>query len=345
MTLTELAKEAGVSIATISRVLNNGPVSKATREHVESTILRLNYVPESLVTNIVNNNTKSIAVITHGLSNYFSMEFSEAVSDRYFKEDTITYLCCSKDPKSEYQIIMDLMSRGIDGIILHDPAINNFKEGLYKEISKRIPFVVVHSLPSDLEFNSITVDQENGMKQVMAHLLSKGHKDIAFIRGSEDYFSMKLKEEIWYKSLTAAGITPEPLNVIRIADSDTDRAIQNTEDALKEYFNSGKRPTAIFTCNDLMGIGALNASQDFGLDVPNDISIFSHDNTTLAASSRLTTVDMKINSVAFAAVDLMNYALEGKDKTPRHITIAPDIVFRKSVSDKIINHSLPVDGS
>lgn len=338
MTISEIAKEAGVSIATISRVLNNGSVSKATREHVESTILRLNYIPESIVSNIVNTPIKAIAVVTHGLSNYFSMEFAEAVSTRYSEEDVIFYLCCNHDPKSEYRNLMDLMARGIDGIILHDPAGVNYESGLYQEIMKRVPIVVVHSFPSEYDFNSITVDQTNGMKKAMKNLLDLGHKDILFIRGIEDVFSMVLKEKIWRESLLDAGINPDPLNVVKIQESDSDRAIHHTEEALAKFFETGRHPTAIFTCNDLMGLGTLNAVRDQGYSVPEDISIISHDNTTLAGSSRLTAVDMKIHSVANAAVDLMDFILEGKDSTLRHVTIIPDLVNRNSVAKPFIEN-------
>jgi LacI family transcriptional regulator len=336
MTISEIPKEAGDTLANSSRVLNNGPVSKATREHVESTILRLNYIPESFVSNIVNTPTKAIAVVTHGLSNYFSMEFAEAVSERYYDEGVIFYLCCNRDPQSEYRNLMDLMARGIDGIILHDPANENYKSGIYHEITKRVPIVVVHSFPSEQDFNSITVDQKKGMKKVMQYLLAQGHKDIVFIRGTEEHYSMVLKEKIWRESLIEGGIVPDPQNIVKIQESDTDRAIQNTEDVLSIFFKKGRHPTAIFTCNDLIGIGALNAARDQGFSIPGDISIISHDNTTLAASSRLTTVDMKISSVANAAVDLMKYALDGKDVTPRHITITPDLVLRNSVAKPFI---------
>lgn len=331
MTITEIAKEAGVSIATISRVLNNGPVSKATRELVERTIHRLNYIPESIIHNLVNTPTKAIAVVTHGISNYFSMEFAEAVAARYEEEGVIFYLCSSQNPKSEYRNIMDLLSRGIDGIILHDPSIENYKEGLYAEITKHVPIVVVYSFPSELEFNSIAIDQKIGMKKVMRYLLGLGHRDIAFIIGTDGY-SFALKEKIWHDELLNAGIKPDLDNVLRIPESDTNRAIKNTEEALALFFRAGRHPTAIFTGNDLMGLGALNAVRDHGYAVPGDISIISHDNTTLAASSRLSAVDMKISSVAYAALDLMNYAFEGKDSTPRHITITPELVIRESVA-------------
>ncbi len=331
MTITEIALAAGVSIATVSRVLNNKDVSQKTREKVESTILKLNYIPESMAHAIVKSSTKAIAVVTHSMSNNYSMEFAEAASDYYLENDIMFYLGCASEPNNEYRYLMDLMSRGFNGVILHDPPSGNYQTGLYDEISKRIPVVIVHSFPSEFKINSITVDQRSGMRQAMRYLLSMGHRDIALVTGTEGY-SFELKENVWKEELSIAGIEPDPLNVLRIPRSDVDDAIEQTEKIVSIFLASGRKPTAIFASNDLMGVGARLAIQDAGLVIPRDISLMSHDNTILASSSRLSSVDMKIRSVALAAVDLMKYATSGEDATPRHISITPELVLRGSVA-------------
>lgn len=329
MTITEIAQAAGVSIATVSRVLNNGEVSKKTREKVESTILKLNYIPESMAHAIVKASTKAIAVVTHSMSNSYSMEFAEAVSDCYAGSDVMFYLGCATEPQCEYRYLMDLMSRGVNGVILHDPPSGNYQTGLYDEISRRLPIVIVHSFPAEFKFNSITVDQRSGMHQAMRHLLSLGHRDIALVTGTEGY-SFELKENVWKEELSAAGIEPDPSNVLRVPRSDVDDAIGLTEKIVSDFLASGRRPSAIFASNDLMGVGTQLAIRDAGLSIPGDISLMSHDNTMLALSARLSSVDMKIRSVALAAVDLMKYALAGEDKTPRHISITPELILRDS---------------
>ena len=144
MTISEIAQAAGVSIATVSRVLNNGDVSQKTREKVESTILKLNYIPDSMAHAIVKSSAKAIALVTHSLNNSYSMEFAEAVSDYYAESDVMFYLGCVTEPQREYRYLMDLMSRGVDGIILRDPPSGNYQTGLYDEIAQRLPIVIVH---------------------------------------------------------------------------------------------------------------------------------------------------------------------------------------------------------
>ncbi len=333
MTISEIAQAAGVSIATVSRVLNNGEVSKKTREKVESTILRLNYVPESMAHEIIKSSTPAIAVVTHSLNNSYSMEFAETISDYYAANNVMFYLGCATDPQREYRYLMDLIARGIDGIILRDPPMENHQKDLYDEIAQRLPIVIVHSFPAEFKFNSITVDQRSGMRQAMRHLISLGHRDIALVTGTEG-FPFELKESVWREELQSVGIEPDQSNVIRVPRSEVDNAIAETRQIVSGFLGSGKRPTAFFANNDLMGVGTQQALLEAGFSIPKDVSLMSHDNTMLAQNSRISSVDMKIRSVALAAIDLMKYALTGEDKTPRHISITPELVLRESTAPR-----------
>ncbi|HCM26432.1 MAG: hypothetical protein A2Z99_21020 [Treponema sp. GWB1_62_6] len=329
MTIHEIARESGVSIATVSRVLNKGPVSKEKRNLVEAAIRRLNYIPDDLTRRNLGAPSKAVAVLTHSMTNFFSMEFAETVIARYGDAGTIVYLCRNDTGEAEYRCLADLMARGIDGIILHDPPLDNFESGLFAKMAQRVPLVVVHSFPEAYELNAVVVDQNIGMKKVMAHLLELGHRDILFLRNPYG-FSFDLKEKVWREELTAAGSPPPDENVLSLPDTDREIGIERTEDALTALLETGRRPTAIFAANDIIGVGALNAVRRAGLRVPEDISIMSHDNTILASSYRLSSVDLKIRSLAHAAVDLMTYATEGFDKEPRRIMITPELVLRDS---------------
>ena len=167
------------------------------------------------------------------------------------------------------------------------------------------------------------------MRQAMRHFLSLGHRDIALVTGTEGY-PFELKENVWKEELSAAGITPDPQNVLRVPRGDIDDAIGQAEKSVSAFLASGRKPTAIFASNDLMGVGTQLALHDAGLSIPGDVSLMSHDNTMLALNSRLSSVDMKIRSVALATIDLMKYALAAEDKTPRHISITPELVLRGS---------------
>lgn len=332
MTITEIAKAAGVSIATVSRYLNKGPVKEETRKKLESTILKLNYVPESMARRIVNSPTQSIAVLTHSLSNYYTMEFAETINEEYTKRNIAYYIGCSTNGSTEYRYLMDLISRGTSGIIIHDPAMDQAQVDIYNQISqKHVPIVLVHSFPADFAYNTITVDQNFGMKKAMQYMLGLGHTKITFIRGTVG-FSFNLKERIWREELKAGGIEPDAKDCIKINDSDEERGVAQTCRTVLDYFAAGNRPTIIFTCNDIMALGTIQALHELGLSVPGDISLMSHDNTIIASAMSLTCVDMKIRSVAKGAMDLLDYAMNGNDTTPRHISITPELVYRTSVA-------------
>jgi DNA-binding LacI/PurR family transcriptional regulator len=331
MTISEIAKEAGVSVATVSRFMNNGPVKEETRRKLEQIVLKLNYVPESFTRRIINQDGKipSIAVITHSMSNLYSSEFTEVVSDSFSRQGGVCYTLCCTNPEEEYRTVMDVVTRGITGAILHDPAESNGLLDLYNRISQRLPLVIVHSFPADLEFNSITVNQEKGMRDAMAYLLGLGHRRIAYVSGAAG-FSFTLKRGIWKEEIEKAGGQYFKQDDIVVERPDFGAGVETTHEAVLKYLKDGNRPTAIFTANDIMALGVIAALNDMGLRVPEDVSLMSHDNTLLAKSYNLTCVDMKIKSVAIAAMDLMEYALHGSDSTPRHVSITPSIVVRKS---------------
>lgn len=329
MTISELAKEAGVSIATVSRFLNNGPVKEETRKKLEALVLKQNFVPSKISKEIINGQGKSIAVLTHSFSNLYTAEFSEAVVNLCGDRKMTCYTGCCSGVESEYNYLLDFVSRKINGVILHEPKDGEAQLKLYERIAGRMPLVWIHSIPIDIEVNSISVNQEKGMKLAMEYLMGLGHKKIAYVTGEKGY-SYTLKQTLWQEELTKAGFAPAPGDLITVERTDFIDGIKTTKEAVSKYLAAGNRPTAIFCANDIMAMGTINALTAAGLRVPDDVSIMSHDNTVLADSMNLTCVDMKIKSVAIAAMDLLDYAMNGSDKTPRHITIIPELIIRDS---------------
>ena len=329
MTITELAKEAGVSIATVSRFLNQGPVKEETRKKLEAIVLKHNFVPSKISKEIINGQTKTIAVLTHSVSNMYTAEFAEAVVNLSSERKMTCYTGCCSGLESEYNYLLDFVGRKINGVILHEPKDGEAQLKLYERIAGRLPLVWIHSIPVDIEVNSISVNQEKGMKLAMEYLIGLGHRKIAYVTGQKGY-SYTLKQQLWREELTKIGCPPQECDLITAERTDFIDGIKTTQEAVVKYLAAGNRPTAIFTANDIMAMGTINALTQFGLRVPDDVSIMSHDNTIIADSMNLTCVDMKIKSVAIAAMDLLDYAMNGSDKTPRHITITPELVLRQS---------------
>lgn len=332
MNILDIAREAGVSTATVSRVINNGPVSADTRAKVEAAIEKLDYLPNQLARGLITKSTRTIGIITHSLSNSFNTEFFEATSELYRAMNFLQVVCCTQsDPAEERLYLSDLMSRHVDGIILHDTNDRNYRSGFIPEVANRTPIVLVHSYENIYDLNSVIVDQRVGMNKALHHLMELGHRDIWFIRGDDGY-SFGLKEEIWRKGLTEVGAPPPSENCITINDANKEQGIYRADEVISDLFASGRRPTAIFACNDIMATGVRNAILRRGLRIPEDISLVGHDNTILAASGGFSSVDLKIRSVAHAAVDLMSYVIENRQGEPRRVLITPELCLRNSTA-------------
>jgi LacI family transcriptional regulator len=335
MTIVEIAKEAGVSIATVSRVLNNGSVSASKRAKVEAVIEKHKFSPNLLARGLINKQSETIGLITHSISNHFHMDFIQVVERRCDEMGQLLFVCiCEGDRlvENERRFLNDLVARQVNGIILHDPFPDNYESGFLSRIATLMPLVVVHSFGSCTDINSVEIDQVLGMKRVMRLLIDLGHSDILFLRGavgaSRDSYDSK--EAVWREALTAIGAPPAPESRIVIPSGNTEEGIMEAEELLDERFRSGRVPTAVFACNDIMATGALNAARKNGISIPERLSLVGHDNTILAASGRFASVDLKTMSVGHASIDLLSYAMDGVDKEPRRLIITPELVLRSS---------------
>jgi len=331
MNILDIAAEAGVSTATVSRVLNDGRVAPATRAKVEAAIRKMHYFPNNLARTLITGKSMNIGVLTHSLTNSFSMEFVEAVSHRLAELDYRLFVTSSEASgreEGEAKYLSSFLSQKVDGIILHDPSLVNYDSGFYGEIARQVPLVMVHSFPQVTDINSVVVDQALGMHKVMQHLLAGGHRKIWHVHNTG--FSQTLKEQVWAEELTKAGSPPSPEDVIVVPGGDSEQGVMETEEAVTQRLARCERPTAIFTANDIMGIGAQRALLKAGLRIPEDVSLFSHDNTILSHIGGFSSVDMKRASVGHATVDLLLSNIEGKDREARRVYLTPDLVHRGS---------------
>lgn len=332
MTITDIAREAGVSTATVSRVINHQSVSEEKRTRVEAAVKKLNYTPNQMARGLMNKSSRAIGVLTTSMSNQYYMEITEVIERHFRAMGYMLFLCCTEgDNNEERKYLNDLIARQVDGVIVIDPANENVESGFLKATSRRIPLVLIHSIPTLTDIDSVVIDQPLGMLRVMDHLLDLGHRDIAFLRGRLG-FSYDIKEQAWREALEKAKVPYLLENLIVVEDGNTEGAIALVREELLRRFQQAPVPTALFACNDLMAMGALEAATKAGLRVPQDLSIVGHDNTILAVHGSLTSVDLKMRSLGLAAADLLNHCLEGKDQEPRRVMFVPEIVHRETTS-------------
>ncbi len=334
MTIQDVADEAGVSTATVSRVLNNHTVRAESRRKVEQAIKKLHFVPNALAQGLMQKKTRTIGTLITSMTNSYYMEITEAIEKRLWDKESMLFLCSTDgDRKQEEEYLESLVSRQVEGVIMIDPTIENYQNGIYAGVAQKLPLVLVHSFPEISGINSVIIDQQRGMSKVMDYLWNLGHRRISFLRGHHGY-SFDIKEKSWRQFLESRDASPSEDDRIVICGGNTDNAIQEAMNrcipVLKR--DRSERPTAIFACNDLMAIGAMTAARSLNLRIPEDLSIIGHDNTNLTQSTypALSSVDMKLASLGNAAVDLFDHAANPEDCEPRRIMIEPDLVVRGS---------------
>ena len=179
--LEDVAKKAGVSIATVSRVLNNHPVSEKARRIVEETIAELDYRPNLTARGLIKGQSFRIGVIVSNMENPYYSSIMSSMEFRLREED---YLCnfASSNIRGdeEINILRRFLDSGVDGMIIVDVGTKGENSGLYADLNKQIPVVLINGNPDRMDTNLIMVDQEKGMDQVMNYLFSLNHKKYWF---------------------------------------------------------------------------------------------------------------------------------------------------------------------
>jgi LacI family transcriptional regulator len=307
-------------------------VREGNRLKVESVIKRRNFVPNYHARGLSNKQSFAVGLLVTSMSNFYYMEITESIERRLRERGYMLYLCSSDSGVDrERQYLNNFISRNVDGMIVIDPSAENHAAGLFSELGAKLPLVLVHSNPEIHELNSIMIDQRLGMVKVLDHLFGLGHRDIAFLRGRVG-FSYDIKEDTWRGYLAERGFAPSPRALILVDHGNDAEAMSIADAGVGAVLGGSRPPTAIFACNDLMALGAVNAAARVGLRVPEELSIVSHDNTLLALSvrPRLSSVDLKMHDVGVAAVDLLLHAISDEDSEPRRIFFTPEFVIRES---------------
>lgn len=338
MRIEDIAREAGVSTATVSRVLNSPErVKPETRERVLAVVRRHEYVPDSLARGLMTKRSKTIGVLIISISNAYYMEITETIQRRLRDAGFMMLLGATDDSAElEKRYILDFASRRVDGIIVIDASHENFASGFFAREAAKRPLVLVHSDETikGSGLREVFLDQRLGMRRAMDHLWSLGHREVAFLRGKKG-FSYDLKEAAWAEWLREHDVDPQPGLVLPVDDGNSEDAVPLAEEVVGRAIREGIVRGAIFCCNDLQARGAVSAATKAGLRIPEDISIVSHDDTILAVSGRvqLTAVDLRMRGVGNAAAELLLSALAGDGGDAVSLAIEPQLVIRGSTAE------------
>ncbi|MBS0341406.1 MAG: LacI family DNA-binding transcriptional regulator [Proteobacteria bacterium] len=329
-TIKDVALRAGVSVTTVSHVVNETRhVSPEGRERVNAAIRELRYVPSQVARSLKSNSTRTLGMLIPNSSNPYFAEIVRVVEDRCFAAGYTLVLCNTDDLLQRQGVYLQVLAqRRIDGLIVVSTGSD---EALAKQLhGLKMPVVLLDREIDDPECDLVETAHMQGALLAVRHLQSLGHRHVACIGGPVGVVSSEQRVQGWRLALAESGAAPA---------SDDDALLwrggftsQGGYEAMHAILRTDSRPTAVFVCNDLMAIGALRAVHEGGLRVPDDISIIGFDDIDLAAytSPPLTTVAQPKEHIGALAVDMLLERVGGRRREARKVMLQPELRVRAS---------------
>ncbi len=300
VTRTVVAQRAGVSTAVVSYVLNNGPrpVAEGTKRRVLAAIDELGYRPNSVARALKTQRTHTLGLLVPDNSNPYFAELGKAIEhEAYGRGYAILLGNSDNNVERESFQLAALTDRRVDGLLLIGIQGNPSSEVDFGDT----PVIYLDRFDASGSQSSVVVDNEDGARQGVRHLLGHGHRRILCLAGPAHLQAAEARLAGWRIELEHAGIDTRDL-VVR-----TDFTRLAGYEATREILAGANRPTAIFASSDLQGVGALRACHDAGLRVPEDVAVLSFDGTQESeyTSPPLSVVQQDIPALAKAAVELI----------------------------------------
>ncbi len=325
-TIVDVAARAGVSTATVSRVLSGAqPARQATQDRVLAAVRELDYRPSGVARALKRSETRTIGLLITDIGNPFFPQIVRAVEDEAHARGYGVILCnAADDPERELAYIELLLERRVDGLIVASARTTRRHADRLARVP--MPVVLVNSDAPGSGLAGITTAHRHGARLATEHLIGLGHRRIAHISAPRAQ-AARLRRSGVTDALRAAGLSAASLPVAQ-----GDEHVEGGARAAQLLLAEGRQPTAIVCYNDLTAVGALRAVRRAGLRVPEDISLTGFDDIEMAAwtDPPLTTVRQPTDALARWAVGRLADALPGGRPGPERVTLEPTLVVRGS---------------
>ncbi|HHU50337.1 MAG TPA: LacI family transcriptional regulator [Firmicutes bacterium] len=329
-TIKDVAKQAGVSVATVSAVINRDSgvkVSKKLTEQVEKAIKEMNYRPNRIARALSRKQTQTIAYVVPTISNTFFSQMAHLIEDKAFDKRYGVYLCNTHSMVDRIELYKDILIEnrvaGVITTLTWDIIENGFIEALREE---KIPLIGLAGARMVTGIDTITLDDVGGAELATRHLLEKGHQKIGFI-GIKASKTTEKRLQGYKKALHGAGLEIEERYI------EKGRSFNREEGYALAHKLYRKCPdlTALFVYNDIMAAGVLDALHDLGLKIPGDIAVIGYDNSVADYTRpKLTTMDLFKEKMVDEAMDILFKRIAGEEFEPRHEQILPQLVIGES---------------
>jgi LacI family transcriptional regulator len=329
-TVKEVARIAGVSVATVSRVINDsGYVKPDLKVRVLQAMKALHYKPSALARSLRTKRTHNVGVLIPQIDHPFFGTLAFNIEKGLFERGYHCFTCSAEEkPEKEAAYIDALLSQKVDGCLV--VPIGASPTAIQRLLGSGVPVVLVDRDVPDVPVDRVLSDNHGGACQVVRYVLGLGHRHMRIIGTSETSASMRARLRGVREACLNSGVPCEP--VCYLQDSlDQFRA---GYEAARQLLADNPRPTAIVALTDVIAIGVIHAAAELGLQIPRDLSVTGFDNITLASyvMPTLTTVMQDLQGLGREAVDLLVSRLENPDKSPVTRTLSTQLIVRQSTA-------------
>jgi LacI family transcriptional regulator len=323
--IRDVAREAGVSVTTISRVLNDGPVAEATRRRVHEAIDRLHYVPHGGARSLITRRTETVGVVLPDLHGEFFSELIRGIDQSARGRGYHLLLSSSHSDAAEAQAVLRALRGRVDGLIVMAPDDSTLPA--LARHGSALPIVLVNSGAAGDELDVIAVDNYGGARVLVRHFLDLGHRRIALIGGPAGNRDAHERARGWRDALAESGADADPELEMR---GDFREATGHA--AGLRIARMRDRPGAVFAANDSMAVGCLSALHEAGLRVPEDVVLGGFDDIPIARylSPPLTSVRVPIAELGGLAMERLLARFGGGGGPARRTLLPTQLVVRAS---------------
>ena len=334
-TLHDVAALAGVSIKTVSRVVNHqGAIKEATRQQVQAAIDQLGYRPNGLARGLVRRYTNTLAVVAWGLEHYGPSRTVVGIEEQAHQLGYSLVLSLSDQP-DEYdrEYVLDpLLSQRVEGIVWAAPEVGNNHAWLNRDELRRLPPIVFLSMQTRSGATVVAIDNEAGGRRAVQHLLELGRRRIGIITGPLAWWETRERYLGWKNALEQIGLMPGSSLVVESMWSAAAGA-----QAMRQLLLQSPDLDALFASSDQIALGALGVIHKSGRRVPEDVAVVGFDNIPESAFfwPPLTTVCQQLTDVGHIAVQKLHQMIEERREGSPHVEasptyLEPDLIIRAS---------------
>jgi LacI family transcriptional regulator, galactose operon repressor len=329
VTIKDVARQSGVSSMTVSRVINGSErVSPETRRRVEQAIAELGYVPSRLARGLIRQKTGTLALIVPDVANPFFTLIVRGAEDVARRAGYRIILCDSRaDLTIEREVIEEMIAHRVEGIAIA-PVSNRSRTHLDRLTKFGVQFVLIDRTVPGVESDVVVGDNVGGARRLVEHLISLGHRRIGFIVESDEVSTARERHQGYVEAHEAAGLSLDPSLIVQ-ATVDPGGGSQG----MRRLLELDDRPTAVFTVNNLVALGAIEAVRANGLEVPDDVALVCFDDIEYASRLYpfLTVMAQPAETLGTLGTQLLLDRIEGRAGEQSRLVVLPaQFIVRKS---------------